>query len=263
MLALRSLVFNVAFYVNLIAAMLVGLPTMLMGRRAVMSLARYWGRSSIWLARLICGLDVEYRGVSNIPKGAILIAPKHQSIWETFGLLEFFDDFSFVLKRELTWIPFFGWYLLAAEQIAINRSQGSSALAQVSAAAQRLFAEGRQVYIFPEGTRRPVGAPPAYKYGVAQVYASTGVKCLPVALNAGLFWPRRSFLRKPGKILVEFLPVIEPGLDARSFLAELTERLESATDRLVAESLARHPGLSRPSGSLPPARTDTTGETRA
>ncbi len=263
MVALRSLLYNFVFYVNLIGAMVVAMPTMLMGRKAVLGLAKYWGRSSLWLAKHICGLDVEYRGVSNIPSGAILIAPKHQSIWETFALLEFFDDFSFVLKRELTWIPFFGWYLIAAEQIAINRSKGSTAMQQVISAARGLFAAGRQLYIFPEGTRRPVAAPPAYKFGVAQVYAATGVRCLPVALNSGLFWPRRSFLRRPGVILVEFLPVIEPGMEARAFFAELTARLDAATQRLVAESVARDPSLAEALADAPGAAQRITGDKKA
>lgn len=263
MVALRSLLFNSAFYVNLIGAMLIAMPTMLMGRKAVLGLAKYWGRSSLWLAKVICGLDVEYRGVSNIPRGAVLIAPKHQSIWETFALLQFFDDFSFVLKRELTWIPFFGWYLIAAEQIAINRSRGSTAMQQVIAAARQLFAAGRQIYIFPEGTRRPIGAPSAYKFGVAQVYAATGVRCLPVALNSGLFWPRRSFLRRPGTILVEFLPIIEPGLDARAFFNELAARLDAATQRLVAESLAKDPSLADALAGAPSIEPRITGDTEA
>jgi 1-acyl-sn-glycerol-3-phosphate acyltransferase len=243
MLVLRSLLFNIAFYVNLIGAMIVALPTILVGRRAVIGLAKYWSRSSLILAKYIAGLDAEFRGRENIRPGALLIAPKHQSIWETFAILQFFDDFSFVLKRELTWIPFFGWYLYRADQIAINRAKGSTALGQVVEGARARFAAGRQVFIFPEGTRRPVGAPPAYKYGVAHVYAETGAPLLPVALNSGVFWPRRSFIRRPGKVLVEFLPVIEPGLDAATALKEIADRIETATNRLVAESLSRDPGL--------------------
>lgn len=243
MLALRSLVFNVLFYVNLLGVMIIGLPVLFMGRHGVFAVARYWRRSSLWLASVICDMHVEYRGEQNIPKGAVIIAPKHQSIWETFALLGHVEDFSFVLKRELILIPFFGWYLKAAQQVAIDRSKGKSALAQVAAAARDLMRDGRQLFIFPEGTRRPVGAPPQYKYGVAQVYAETGAKCLPVALNSGLFWPRRSFLRWPGTIVVEFLPVIEPGLDKQEFLALLSERIETATDRLVADAVAKNPAL--------------------
>lgn len=243
MLVLRSLLFNLLFYANLVGMMLVGLPTLLMERHAVYGLARYWRRSSLWLARVICGMKVEYRGEANIPAGALIIAPKHQSIWETFALVDHFDDFSFVLKRELIMIPFFGWYLKAAKQVAIDRSKGRSSLAQVSAAARRLMAENRQLFIFPEGTRRPVGAPPSYRFGVAQVYGKTGARCLPVALNSGLFWARRSFLRRPGTVVVEFLPVIEPGLDKQEFLKVLTERIETATERLVDEAIAKDPSL--------------------
>lgn len=243
MLLLRSVLFNILFYANLIGLLLVGLPTLLMERHAVYALARYWRRSSLWLARVICDLKVEYRGEANIPKGALIIAPKHQSIWETFALVDHFDDFSFVLKRELVMIPFFGWYLKAAKQVAIDRANGRSSLAQVSAAAKSLMAEGRQLFIFPEGTRRPVGAPPSYRFGVAQVYAETGAFCLPVALNSGLFWARRSFLRRPGTIVVEFLPLIAPGLDKQTFLRRLSEEIETATNRLVAEAIKNDPSL--------------------
>lgn len=238
---LRSLAFNLAFYLNLAGILVVGVPVYLMSRHQVFALAGYWSRSSLWLLRVICRTGVEFRGLDNIPKGALIIAPKHQSIWETFALLPYFDDFTFVLKRELTMIPFFGWYLWRAEQVAINRKQGSSSLSQVTRAAREIAARGRQIFIFPEGTRRPVGAPPQYKFGVAQVYGETGMACLPVALNSGLFWPRRSFLRRPGTVVVEFLPLIAPGLGKSEFLKVLAERIETATDALVAEAIARDP----------------------
>lgn len=243
MLVLRSLLFNIVFYINLVVLVLTGVPRMFMGRQAVENLARLWGRTSLWWARVICGMRFEVRGLENIPEGAVIVAAKHQSIWETYALTLFVKDFSYVLKRELTWIPFFGWYLITGEQIAIDRSKGSSALSQVSTAASALLSEGRQLFIFPEGTRRPAGAPPAYKYGVAHVYATTGARCLPVALNSGLFWPRRSFLRRPGTIVMSFLPVIEPGLSPREFLAELSNRIETETNRLNAEAIARDPSL--------------------
>jgi 1-acyl-sn-glycerol-3-phosphate acyltransferase len=241
MIFVRSALFNLLFYANTIVLMIVGLPTMIFGRRAVLSLARTWGRSSLWLMRVICRTAAEFRGVENIPKGACLIAPKHQSFLETFALILYFDDFSYVLKRELTFIPVFGWYLLRAEQIAINRGSVQIALRQVVAKAKSLFADGRQLFIFPEGTRRAPGATPAYKAGVAYVYEKTGVPCLPVALNAGLYWPRRHFLRFPGTILVEFLPVIAPGMKRDAFLQELERRIETATDKLVAEAAQNRP----------------------
>ncbi|MBV9395008.1 MAG: 1-acyl-sn-glycerol-3-phosphate acyltransferase [Methylobacteriaceae bacterium] len=236
MIFIRSALFNCLFYANTVALMIIGFPTMIFGRRAVLSLARLWSRSSLWLLRVICGTSAEFRGLENIPKGACIIAPKHQSFWETFALVNYFDDFSYVLKRELTFIPVFGWYLLRAEQIAIDRGNAQTALRQLVAKAQALFAEGRQLFIFPEGTRRAPGAPPAYKAGVGYVYDKTGVPCLPVALNAGLFWPRRRFLRFPGTIVVEFLPAIAPGMQRGAFLQELQGRIETATDRLIAEA---------------------------
>jgi 1-acyl-sn-glycerol-3-phosphate acyltransferase len=252
MLILRSALFNLLFYLVLIGLMLAGLPTLLLGRHAIFWLGRLWSRTSLWLLDEICGMRVEFRGVENIPAGGIIVAAKHQSVWETFALLAFFPDFAFILKRELKLIPVFGWYLARADQIAINRSDGRTALGQATEGARTLLREGRQVLIFPEGTRRPVGATPAYKFGVAHIYAECGAPCLPVALNAGLFWPRRSFLRRPGTVLVEFLAPIAPGLGKEEFLAELQARLETATNRLVAESMARDPRLCqavKPAGS--------------
>jgi 1-acyl-sn-glycerol-3-phosphate acyltransferase len=259
MIFIRSALFNFLFYANTILIMIAGLPTMLFGRRAVLALTRAWARSSLWLMKIVCGTSAEFRGVENIPKGACLVAPKHQSLWETFALTLYFDDFSYVLKRELTFIPFFGWYLLRGEQIAIDRANAQTALRQLIAKAKALFAEQRQLFIFPEGTRRPPGAPPVYKAGVAYVYEKTGVPCLPVALNAGLFWPRRRFLRFPGTVLVEFLPAIAPGLKREAFLRELQWRIETATDRLIAEAAQSRPdgpALVKPTPTSRPSPRD-------
>jgi 1-acyl-sn-glycerol-3-phosphate acyltransferase len=241
MIFVRSALFNFLFYANLIFLMIIGLPTLLFGRHAVFMLARLWSRSSLFLLQAICGLSAEFRGLENIPRGACIVAPKHQSFWETFALVPYMDDFSYVLKRELTYIPVFGWYLLRAEQIAIDRANVRTALRELAVRARTLFAEGRKLFIFPEGTRRAPGAPPAYKAGVAYVYDKTGVPCLPVALNAGLFWPRRRFLRFPGTIVVEFLPAIAPGMERDAFLRELEQRIESATARLIAEAARNQP----------------------
>jgi 1-acyl-sn-glycerol-3-phosphate acyltransferase len=241
-LFLRSALFNFLFYATMIVLMIIGLPALLVGRKAILALARTWSRFSLWLLKAVCGTSAEFRGLENIPQGACIIAPKHQSFWETFALILFFEDFAYVLKRELTLIPVFGWYLQRAGQIAINRATARTALKQLVVKAKTLFADGRQLFLFPEGTRRAPGAPPAYKSGVAYVYEKTGVPCLPVALNAGLFWPRRRFLRFPGTIVVEFLPVIGPGMQRDAFLQELERRIETATDRLVAETARTLPG---------------------
>lgn len=232
---LRSLVFNIVFYIVLVFWLIVGLPTYLMPRKGILNIAKYWGLSSIWLLRVICNTKVEYRGLEKIPQGPLIVAAKHQSIWETFALLQFFDQPLYILKRELTWIPLFGWYLIKAGMIAIDRSAGSRSLRDMARAAREQVRRGRQLIIFPEGTRRPVGAEPHYKSGIGLIYLDCAVPCLPVALNAGLFWPRRSFMRYPGTIVIEFLDPLPPGLRRDEFLMRMSSAIEAATDRIVQD----------------------------
>jgi 1-acyl-sn-glycerol-3-phosphate acyltransferase len=184
----------------------------------------------------VAGIKFEVRGGEKIPKGALLVAAKHQSAWETFALQTLFDNPLFILKRELLWIPFFGWLLWKGRMVAIDRRAGSRALSDMTARACEELADGRQLIIFPEGTRRPAGAEPKYKFGVAHLYEAAGVTCLPVALNSGVFWPRRSILRYPGTVVIEVLDPIPPGLDKSEFFARLQDTIETATARLVAEA---------------------------
>lgn len=235
MLVLRSLLFNAAFYANLLAWLVIALPTLAMPRLAIVRVAQAWAGSSLWLLRLIAGTRAEFRNLEWVPKGGLLVAAKHQSMWETFALLTAFDDPTFILKRELTWIPFFGWYLWKAGMVPVDRRAGSQALTAMNQRARAEIERGRQVLIFPEGTRRAPGAQPAYKYGIAHLYDSLGVRCLPVALNSGLYWPRRRFLRRPGTIVVEFLEPIEPGLGREAFFAEMQSRIETASNRLAVQ----------------------------
>src|SRR5690606_30644167 len=155
---------------------------------------------------VICGVKVEFRHLDRIPKGALLVASKHQSLWETFALLIVLDDPVYILKRELMWIPMFGWFAAKARMVSVDRGKGARALPAMMRRAKEDLARGRQIIIFPEGTRRPAGAEPRYKYGVAHLYEAFGVPCLPLALNSGVFWPRRSLLRYPGTVVVEALP---------------------------------------------------------
>src|SRR5271165_4985596 len=240
---MRSLLFNVLFYLNLIVMMILGLPMILGGRSGISALARSWGSISVWLLDIICSLRVEYRGVENIPPGGVIIAAKHQSFLETFALLKYAPDFAIILKRQLTFIPFFGLYLIVSKQIAIDRDRGRQALQQIAAEAKPVLAAGRQVMIYPEGTRRPPGAPPRYKQGVAALYTMTGAKCLPVALNTGLFWRKGGFLRRPGVAVIEYLPSIPGGLDRAAFAPQLESPIETACARLNAEAIARDPSL--------------------
>ncbi|MGA8901513.1 lysophospholipid acyltransferase family protein [Bradyrhizobium sp.] len=230
---LRSLIYNVLFYLLLVFWLIVAIPTFLMPRAAILTVARCWASQSTWLLRAVCNVKVEYRGVEKIPKGPLLVASKHQSMWETFALLLFFDQPLYILKRELTLIPFFGWYLIKAGMVAVDRRAGGRALLKMVRQASEEVRRGRQLIIFPEGTRRPAGAPAQYKPGVAQLYSSCRGNCLPVALNSGLFWPRRTFMRYPGTLVVEFLDLVPPGLPRDEFLARVSTVIEDATGRLV------------------------------
>jgi 1-acyl-sn-glycerol-3-phosphate acyltransferase len=235
LVVLRSIVFNILFYLNLFVQLVAATPTYVMPRMAILGIAKFWGRTSNWLLRAVCGIKIEYRGLDKIPQGPLLIASKHQSIWETFGLLWLFSDPAFILKRELLWIPYFGWYAWKADMIPVDRGRGAQALADMTQRAIAELKRGRQIVIFPEGTRRAPGAEPSYKFGIVHLYAATRVSCLPIALNSGLFWPRRSFRRFPGTIVVEFLDPIPPGLDKPEFAARLQHDIETATARLIAE----------------------------
>lgn len=232
---LRSVLFAIANYLNVTVQALLLSPVLLLPERYVWPVARFWVRSTLWLHRAITGIDDELRGADNIPPGGLLVASKHQSAWETLRLIELFDRPTFILKRELLWVPFFGWYLSRTGMIGIDRGKGSAALAGMIGDAKRAVAAGRQIIIFPEGTRRPPDAEPQYRFGVTRLYHALGVPCLPVALNSGLFWPRRSIVHRPGTIVVACLTPIQPGLEPSAFAARLQAEIEGVTKRLVSE----------------------------
>lgn len=233
----RSLVFNLLFYANLTGHMIVALPTLALPYPFLRTFIRSYAVSSLWLLRVVCGTKVEWRGSEKIPKGACIVACKHQSLWETFSLYALLDDPIYVLKRELMWMPLFGWYMRKAGLIPIDRSAGMAALARMTARAQQVLAGPypRQLVIFPEGTRRPPGAEPSYKPGIIHLYNRIGLPCVPLALNSGLFWPRRSLRRLPGTIVAEVLDPIPPGLDKDAFFAQLQNAIETASTRLLEE----------------------------
>jgi len=237
--ALRSTIFNVVFYVNLALFLVLGSEFFLTPRRWSIRALQAWAQTSLWLLRLIVGTRMEVRGREHIPRGAALVAGKHQSFWETFAILPLLDDPAMVLKKELTYIPFFGWFIYKFRMIAVERSAGSAALKQLIRRGEEEIAAGRQVVIMPEGTRRGPDDPPDYKPGAAALYGRLGVVCVPFALNSGLFWPRRRFLRYPGTVVIEFLPPIPAGLSRREFQERLESGIEAATARLVAEGRAQ------------------------
>jgi 1-acyl-sn-glycerol-3-phosphate acyltransferase len=234
LILVRSILFNIAFYLNLLFYLVAALPSLLLPHWAVVAFAKSWGRTNLRLLRTICGIDVAWVGLEKIPPGPLIVAAKHQSTWETFALLTLFDDPTFIIKRELMWIPVFGWYTWKARMIPVNRGARSQALADMTERARAELAGNRQLVIFPEGTRRAPGAEPAYKFGVAHLYGEIEVPCLPIALNSGLVWRRRAFLRHPGTVRVEILDPIPPGLVRTEFYERLKRDIETATARLVA-----------------------------
>jgi 1-acyl-sn-glycerol-3-phosphate acyltransferase len=232
---LRSALFNLVFYLNLVLFLVLGSGFLFTPRKWSIRALQIWARSSLFWLRVIAGIRMEVRGVSNIPRGACLVAGKHQSFWETFAILPLLDDPAMVLKKELTLIPLFGWFIDKFRMIPVERSAGIQAIRALIAMSEQAVSEGRQVVIMPEGTRRTPDDPPDYKPGAAAIYGKLSVDCVPFALNSGLFWPRRQFLRWPGTIVISFLPPIPPGLSRKEFQSRLEEAIERETCRLVQE----------------------------
>jgi 1-acyl-sn-glycerol-3-phosphate acyltransferase len=235
---LRSLLFGVLFYLTTALYVVLGSPLLFAPRSWAMTALKHHCRTELWLLKHIVGLDVEVRGLDKVPEGPCLVASKHQSAWETFALIPLFRDPTLLMKRELFWIPFHGWFSYKFGMIPVDRTAGPAALRRMLHAAEKRIRDGRQIIIFPEGTRRPPGAPPAYKTGIVLLYNSLKVPCVPVALNSGFFWPRRSFTRKPGTVVVEVLDPIPPGLPKAAFLSRLEGAIETASNRLLAEAKA-------------------------
>ena len=234
----RSLLFHVCLYLNTLIMMIVCSPFLLLPRLWLWGPVHVWCAINLWLLRTLCGTKSEIRGLERIPAGGFLIACKHQSAWDAIAVIPLFRDPAFVYKRELAWIPIFGWYIAKAELIPVRRGARATAIASVSKRAKIEVARGRQIAMFPEGTRRAPGAAPAYKHGTVHLYGALGVPCVPIALNSGVYWPRRRIGIRPGTIVAEILEPIPPGLSKSEFAARMQEAIESATARLVAEGEA-------------------------
>jgi len=240
----RSLLFNLLFYVTTALYVVLGSPLLFAPRSWAMAALANHAHFELFLLRHIVGLKLEVRGHDKLPRTACLVASKHQSAWETFALIPLFRDPALLMKRELFWIPFHGWFSKKFEMIPVDRDKGPAALRAMLRETRKRVVDGREIIIFPEGTRRPPGAPPDYKTGIVLLYEALGIPCVPVALNSGLFWPRRSLLRRPGTIVVEFLDPIPPGLPKSEFLSRLIESIETASNRLLAEVKAKEPASS-------------------
>lgn len=234
MTIVRAALFNVAFFVLTLALAILYLPLLLAPPLTMMAAARVWIRAVLWLLRVVVGLDHRVIGAHNLPIGPALIAAKHQSAWETFAFNVLLADPVFVIKRELFWIPFYGWFARHAGMIGIDRQGRASALKKMIADARDALAAHRPIVIFPEGTRTSPGAAPNYQTGIAALYQALKVPVVPVALDSGLFWGRRAFLKRPGTIAVEILPPILPGLPKAEFMERLETAIEGGTQKLMS-----------------------------
>ncbi len=234
MIEARSLAFNALAAIWTVLIHVLALPC-LVHPAAVFAAGRLWSRVILALLAGTVGLRYRAIGLDRRPKGAALYAVKHQSTWETLALPLLLGEPIYVLKRELISVPLFGWYMKRVGAIPVDRAGGAKALRAMIAAARAAAAAKRPIVIFPEGTRTAPGERRAYQPGVAALYVQLGLPVIPVAHNAGLFWGRRSFVKKPGIVTIEFLPAIEPGLPRREFM----ERLENAIESQAVALLTR------------------------
>ncbi|MBC8159478.1 MAG: 1-acyl-sn-glycerol-3-phosphate acyltransferase [Alphaproteobacteria bacterium] len=236
MTEIRSVLFNIYFFGELAVCMVAMFFCLPLPRPALEAVIRAWAKSACWGMRVIAGIDYEIRGIENIPDEPAIFASKHQSMWETVSFWWIFRAPVYVMKKELRSIPFWGWYARKCQQVFVDRSGGASALKKMVRDSLEALTTDRHLVIFPEGTRAMPGKKLVYHPGVAALYTRTSSRVVPVALNSGVFWGRRQFLKKPGTIVIEFLPPMELGLTRKEFARELEDRIEAATDRLVAEA---------------------------
>ena len=219
------------------------------------AIGRYWGRSNLALLRYVVGIHSLVEGTENIPRGGCIIASKHQSDWDTLAILPHTTLPAYIAKRELLDIPFFGWAVRMLNTISVDRKRGSEAIPAMLADAQRKLAEGSEIIIFPEGTRKAPLSPPDYRFGVARMYVALGVPVVPVAVNSGFFWGRNSLVLWPGTARARFLPPIPPGLAPEDFHARLEASIEGETSTLALA--AYREGRGRPLTAELKARLDS------
>lgn len=237
MILVRSLTFIAAYYIYSTLVALLMIPLFLAPRAWVTHVLTWYGAGTTFLLRVICNIRTEVRGREHLPRGAALIAAKHQCMFDIFGSFAFLPDACFVTKKELMIIPFLGWYAKKGGMIVVDRDGHANALRKLLADARDRFKDSRQLVIFAEGTRKAPGAEPDYKPGIAALYRDLEMPVIPMALNTGVHWPAHGVMRYPGTIVFEFLPAIPPGLKRGEFMREMETRIETATNALIAEGL--------------------------
>jgi 1-acyl-sn-glycerol-3-phosphate acyltransferase len=247
MLFIRSTIFNSVFYAWTVVSLIVQLPLLLLPRRYLFNAAGRWARQVNWLMKKITNTEIEIRGLEHLPEVPCIIASKHQSVWESINCLNAATPPAIVLKSELTWLPIFGQMCVKSQMISVHRRGGIVAIRGMIADGKQAISQNRNIVIFPQGTRT---APTEgmdkkpYLNGVAALYTSLNVPVIPVALNSGIYWPRRRWVHYPGKIILEYLKPIEPGLSRRDFTRLLAQSIETRTESLVKEGLSKLPNNS-------------------
>lgn len=230
---LRSIAFSITFILWTIVPAVLFVWVLLLPQKYVLRMIFHWQSMVGVFEKYIAGIETKVIGRENIPDGPCIIASKHQSAWETCKLFVLFDEPSIVLKKELTYVPIWGWYAAASGLIPIDRKGGMKSLGVMKRAASKAAEQGRKIVLFPQGTRIKPGVKKPYKVGVAALYQQLDLPVVPMALNSGLLWPKNSFIKKPGVITVEFLKPIEPNLSRSAMMKRLEAELEASSDRLA------------------------------
>ena len=235
LLWLRSLAYVIFLFVTVMPWSFVVLSGWLFPVHTRYRLCQMWTAMAIWGARVICGIRHKVEGWEHLPDAPAILLPKHQSTWETFWLAAAMPrDLTFVYKRELNWVPFFGWGIASTQMISIDRSKGQDAFEQVVEQGKDRLARGWWIVIFPEGTRTPPGTSRRYKTGGARLAVRTGALAVPIAVNSGEFWPKGRFTRTPGTITVSIGPPIDPnGRSAEEVAARVEAWIESEMRRIA------------------------------
>jgi 1-acyl-sn-glycerol-3-phosphate acyltransferase len=232
---LRSALFNALFFSLTALLGLLAMPLQLMSRRHTIAMVRFWANSVVWLLRVICRVTVDLRGFENLPPGAVVIAAKHQSAFDTIIWLALLPDAAYVLKKQLLYIPLYGWHVRRLNMIPVDRAGGGPALRAMLRIAVQVLERGRQVVIFPEGTRTAPGERVPYQPGVVAIAGATKAPVIPVATDSGRIWGRRSFRKFPGVIRISILAPLSPAKGRAALLPMLEQAIEAETDRLMAE----------------------------
>lgn len=231
MTAFRSLFYLILFIFWGLLVGILRLPSLLSPNHSLKTI-QIWSRGVLFLAKIVCGINLEIKGRENLPKGPFIIAAQHQSAFETYALYLIFMNPAFVIKESLQWIPIAGWYIKRSGAIGINRGSGTTAMRKILKSTQEAITNNKTIIIFPEGTRTTQGEDKQYKPGVVALYKRFNIPIIPMALNSGRYWGKNSLLKNKGKIIFQFLPPIKTKLSRDQFMIELKNCIQNASQNL-------------------------------